>query len=138
MALSCQAVLLIKAFNFKQSLIKDSQTRGKPVSRCASLCRWCAARENQKRLNYQNDQQSQAGGEIAHSDGRRSLQNSNTAWHVKHEKRCFRKMAFKVSSSKMLCAFLLTSIHMRELGRFLICIGNSTLHSTNSEFELWN
>lgn len=78
---------MIKAFGFKQSLIKDSQTRGKPVSRCAFLYRWGAAKENQKRLNYQNDQQSQAGGEIVHSDGSRSLQNSNKAWHVEQEKK---------------------------------------------------
>lgn len=66
----------------KQSLIKDSKTRGKTLSRCAFLCRWCAAKENQKRLNYKNDQQSQTGWEIVRSDGSSSLQNNSTAWHV--------------------------------------------------------
>jgi len=53
----------------KQSLIKDRKTRGKLLSRCAFLCRWCTAKENQKRLNYKNDQQSQTGWEIVCSDG---------------------------------------------------------------------
>lgn len=66
----------------KQSLIKDRKTRGKLLSRCAFLCRWCAAKENQKRLNYKNDQQSQTGWEIVRSDGSCSLQNNGTAWHV--------------------------------------------------------
>lgn len=66
----------------KQSLIKDTKTWGKLLSRCAFLCRWCAAKENQKRLNYKNDQQSQTGWEIVHSDGSGSLQNNGTAWHV--------------------------------------------------------
>lgn len=70
----------------KQGLIKDSKSRGTPLSRCAFLCRWCTAKENQKRLNYKNDQQSQTGWEIVRSDGSCSLQNNSTAWHVgKHE-----------------------------------------------------
>lgn len=69
----------------KQSLIKDSKTRGKPLYRCAFLCRWCTAKENQKRLNYKNDQRSQTGWEIVRSDGSGSLQNNGTAWHVRKD-----------------------------------------------------
>lgn len=66
----------------KENLIRDRKTRGKLLSRCAFLCRWCAAKENQRRLNYKNDQQSQTGWEIVRSDGSCSLQNNGTAWHI--------------------------------------------------------
>lgn len=69
----------------KQSLIKDSRTRRKLLSRCAFLCRWYAAKENQKTFNYKNDQQSQTRWEIVCSDGSCSIQHNSTAWQVEKD-----------------------------------------------------